>query len=227
MRSFQKLAFFIVLLAFVGIGIPFSAEAGTSAVSGEINLEGQWPIAPSGSEDNNLQVEGAFILREKSGLDFFSPVSATITVSSGQWTANPRVSTYSDVSSSEWTTFIIDVTIPANAIAGENSQYTVTIRFEGQVSSDEVSKGFVVNIISATGDDDTDDDDDEQPVENDNPDEDKSFPIWPVFLLGLIAVVVVGGIWAYRNVEIVRETDGKRRIYLREKDTGRIFGKDR
>ena len=77
------------------------------------------------------------------------------------------------------------------------------------------------------GDDNPPDDDDGNQTTDQSGDQSNGFPIWPVFLLGLIAIAVVGGIWAYRNVEIVRETEGRRRDSLREKDTGRIFGKDR
>ena len=203
------------------------ADSNPAAVTGDINLENDWPIAPTGSEDNILEVKGAFILTEKSGLDLISSVTATISVSSGTWDAAPRVSTYEDVTPNQWTNFIIDVSVPPDARPGENSPYTVTVRFEGQVSEDEVSKGFVVTILSAGGDDNPPDDDDGNQTTDQSGDQSNGFPIWPVFLLGLIAIAVVGGIWAYRNVEIVRETDGRRRVYLREKDTGRIFGKDR
>jgi hypothetical protein len=223
-----RIYFPVLLLITAGVVImnTTSGLSGPAAVSGEINMENQWPVVPKDGEPTVLAVQGSFILNEKTGLDLFGPVAATLTVSSGQWDAEPRITTYGDVTPGEWVNFMIDITIPEDARAGENSPYTVTVRFEGQVGEDEVTGGFVVTIMSATGDDDTSgpDDDDSQ---GNNTVEAKGFPIWPVFLLGLIAILVVSGIWAYRNVEVVRETDGKRRIYLREKDTGRIFGKDR
>ncbi len=226
MRRSFSFPIMVLVTALLNVACLTGAFSSPSSISGDINLENQWPIAPLKDEETVLQVQGAFILTEKSGLDLISPVTATISVSSGQWDAVPRVSTYSDVTPNEWTNFIIDITIPIEARTGENSPYTVTVSFEGQVSNDEVTAGFVVTIISVTGDDDTVDDDSE-PSEGNNDQENNGFPIWPVFLLGLIAVLIIAGIWAYRNVEIVRETDGRRRVYFREKDTGRIIGKDR
>jgi hypothetical protein len=226
MRRSFTFPIMVLVAVFLNVACLTGAFSSPSAISGDINLENQWPIAPLKGEETVLQVQGAFILTERSGLDLISPVTATVSVSSGQWDAVPRVSSYSDVTPNEWTKFIIDVTIPPEARSGENSPYTVTVRFEGQVSNDEVTAGFVVTIISVTGDDDTVDDD-VDPSDTGNDQENKRFPYWPVFLLGLIAILVIAGIWAYRNVEIVRETDGRRRIYLREKDTGRIIGKDR
>lgn len=226
MRRSFTFPIMVLVSVFLSVACLTGAFSSPSAISGDINLENQWPIAPLKDEETILQVQGAFILTERSGLDLISPVTATVSVSSGQWDAVPRVSTYSDVTPNEWINFIIDITIPTEARTGENSPYTVTVRFEGQVSNDEVTAGFVVSIISVTGDDDPVDDD-TKPSDGNEDQENNGFPIWPVFLLGLIAILVIAGIWAYRNVEIVRETDGRRRVYLREKDTGRIIGKDR
>jgi len=227
MRFRTSLQLLILLVAAIHPILIQEADSDPSTISGDVNIENDWPIAPIGSEETILEVKGSFILTEKTGFDLISPVTATVSVTSGKWNAVPRVSTYEDVAANQWISFIIDVSIPPDARAGENSPYTVTVRFEGQVSEDEVSKGFVVNILNAGGNDNPSND----PVGNQTMDQrgedSKGFPIWPVFLLGLIAIAVVGSIWAYRNVEMVRETDGKRRIYLREKDTGRIFGKDR
>jgi len=49
--------------------------------------------------------------------------------------------------------------------------------------------------------------------------------LWPIFIVIIVIGLVIAGIWAKKNLEFVREEDGSRRVMLREKDTGHIFGR--
>ena len=224
--NFRMLYFAIISLIIISVPSLQVSSAGPSDISATVQLESDWTIALADEGETPLAAEGAFVLNEKSGWDLIGEVTATLSVSEGQWEAHPRQAVYADVTVDAWQTFMIDVTIPEEASPGQSSAYTVKILLEGQVSSDEVTAGFIVTVIAANanGDEPADDDDG-----SDVPDvsDGGSFPLWPVFLLGLIAVAAFVGFWAYKNIEIVREVDGRRKIYLREKDTGRIFGKEK
>jgi hypothetical protein len=224
--SSRSILFVITVLSMVFLS--GTSSAGHSALAGEVQLaNNNWEIAKAEDGETILPVEGAFMVTEKSGLDIIGEVTATISVSTGQWQAEPRQVVYNDIPVDAWQTFVIDVTIPEDESPGMTSSYSISIYLEGQVSEETLTQGFVVTLMSESGDDD-DTDPDDNGASNDNDGEGgSSFPIWPLFVLGLIVLLVFVIIWAYRNIEVVREVDGRRKLYLREKDTGRIFGKDR
>ncbi len=224
--NFRMLCIAMISLIIFSVPSLHFSSAGPSDISATIQLESDWEVALVDEEETPLAIEGAFVLNEKNGWDIIGEVTATLSVSEGQWEAHPRQTVYVDVDVNAWQTFMIDVTIPEEASPGQSSAYTVKILLEGQVSSDEVTAGFIVTVISANANNDEPNDDDNVP-DSPNVSDGGSFPIWPVFLLGLIAVAAFFGFWAYKNIEIVREVDGRRKIYLREKDTGRIFGKEK
>lgn len=217
-----------ILLCLTLTLIQLPADGSPESISAEIQMNNSWEVAFDEGDDFVYTVDGSFILTERTGLDRLTPVTATLSVSEGQWDATPRQTVYNDVGVDNWETFSIDLEIPGDASAGQSSSYTVTIVFQGQTSETTETTGFTVLLSSASTDDD---DDNTGNGDEDSVDEPAAsgggFPIWPVFVLGLMVLLVFAGIWAYRNIEIVREVDGRHKIYLREKDTGRIIGKER
>ena len=216
-----------IMVVLMLAAIPMVIDGSPESIDAEIQMNNSWEAAVEEGEDAVLTVDGSFILTERTGLDRITPVTATLSVSEGQWDATPRQTVYNDVGTENWVTFSIDLTIPEDSKAGQSSSYTVTILFQGQTSEITETAGFSVLLTSASDDDgDNDGNGDEDSIDNAGA-SNGGFPIWPVFVLGLIILLVFAGIWAYRNLEIVREVDGRHKIYLREKDTGRIIGKEK
>jgi len=214
---------FVITSSFLSSG----AMGGVQNIDGEIQINSEWPVIPLEEEETVLLIEGSFMVTEKSGLDIPFTVTATLSLSEGRWEASLRQTEYQNVNEGEVWPFAIDMVIPQDAQVGESSSYTVTLTLKDQISETSTQASFVVRLISSdtgsgggnsgtvpgnvTSSDGTS----------------RAFPIWPLFVLGLVFIGVAAGIWAYRNLEVVREVDGKRRIYLREKDSGRIIGRDR
>ncbi|HHD15475.1 MAG: hypothetical protein DRN37_08020 [Thermoplasmata archaeon] len=214
---------FVITSSFLSSG----AMGGVQNIDGEIQINSEWPVIPLEEEETVLLIEGSFMVTEKSGLDIPFTVTATLSLSEGRWEASLRQTEYQNVNEGEVWPFAIDMVIPQDAQVGESSSYTVTLTLKDQISETSTQASFVVRLISSdtgsgggnsgtvpgnvTSSDGTS----------------RAFPIWPLFVLGLVFIGVAAGVWAYRNLEVVREVDGKRRIYLREKDSGRIIGRDR
>lgn len=218
----------LVLLVLFSLADLPGSDGAPEQVEGDIEMNKEWPLIPNEEGETVMEIIGSFTLSTKSLQDAPWPVTATLSVSEGQWDATPRQTEYIIEETGTWERFYIDVVIPQEVMTGESSSYTVTIHFQGRFSDSTAQEGFLVRIESGSMDDQPTDTDDENDTSTEGDLKDSgSFPIWPIFLLILIVALVIVGIWAYRNIELVREVDGKKRIYLREKDTGRILGKDR
>lgn len=218
----------ILLMSFLMILVIPASNAGPNEVGGSIDINEEWPIVPNEEGDTVMEIVGSFTLDTKTLQDSLSSVTATLSLSEGQWEASLRQTEYIIEDTDTWERFYIDLIIPTDAMVGQSSTYTVTVQFQGRFSESSAQDGFTVRVDSGTMDDDTvtTDTDSDTGGEGDLKSS-TNFPLWPIFLLILIVAIVIVGIWAYRNIEIVQETDGKRKIYLREKDTGRILGRDR
>jgi hypothetical protein len=228
LKRYRNILISISLMMFL-VPVLFSggSQAAPTSVSGSIELNDMWPYFPEDEGQETIEIVGSFTISEKSLQDAPFPVTATVTLSPGQWEASLRQSVYEIEETGTWERFYIDVTIPEGVKTGESSSYAVSIHFQGRFSDSSAQAGFTVKIESGSMDDDISDDDDDDGNSEGDLQNTGSFPIWPIFLLILIIALIIAGIWAYRNIEVVREVDGKRKIYLREKDTGRILGRDR
>jgi len=110
------------------------------------------------------------------------------------------------------------VKVPFDVKDGATQTFSVRLTLTNQLSSasDQASFSVVVQREEVA-------DDDDGPLGLPG---DSSVPILPILFIGAILVfVAVAGVWISKNIEIVREVGGRRRIFFREKGSGRILGK--
>lgn len=204
------------------------ASAGPFAVSGDINIPSDTPIEKVSDNVTIVRVQGGFAINEKTFPHTFASIDAELSISMGNWEALLSQTTWSNVQRGEDNPFTVTITVPRDATIGMTASYTLYLVFTDTTGAEvgTTQENFMVRVdrVSISGNDDDDDigldDDDDLNVS-----EDESIPILPIFGIGVLIVIVVGLIWFFKNYELVRETEGERKIHLREKDTGRILGK--
>ncbi|MFW3146607.1 MAG: hypothetical protein ACMUIE_07325 [Thermoplasmatota archaeon] len=207
----------------------FSSTAGNSAplsVVGDISIPADVPASGSSENVTRVVVEGHFVVTEKNGADAVLPISASLSISSGAWDASLSKAQWDNVQRMEENSFTVTVTVPGGVSVGDSASYQLNVRFVNSLGQESGSAQAPLTVRVDTmeegvDDDDGDDDDGSNIIKDD------SMPLWPIFIIGVVVVLIAGAFWFFKNYEIVRELDSERKIRLREKDTGRIIGKDR
>jgi len=187
---------------------------GTVAVDG---LSG--PVRVSSSNETNLIVTGFVRLDEKRTPLSQGDVNVRLDLEGGgEWTASVEPGSIPDMEVGIHYNIRIAIRIPPSHVGGQSQSYLVTAVFEDNLGSVQTSDQFVVMTEVDEGGDGGN-----STVNVPNPE--RGFPIWILFPAGILFLLVLAGIWAYRNLEFVRERGGGRKIYLREKDSGRVLKK--
>lgn len=194
-------------------------DSSPEAITAEIDLQSQVNVVPNQSNETTVSISGTFYIETKSGVDQ-ADTDASLSVSGGPWTANINPRSFQSVEKQVFYDFTVTVVVPQDANAGESGSYTVEIVFSNLFgSSDPETAPLRITLEEGpqVGDDDGNGGNATVPQTP------KSFPYWLIFLGGIVILVAIGVVWAVRNLEIVRETSGDRRIMLREKDSGKVF----
>lgn len=213
-------AVLIVLVTLDGL----STDASPSSVSGDISIPSDTASEKVSNNETDMVVQGNFAITEKTISDAIVPTDASLSISDGTWEAKLSRMNWDNVQKGEENPFTVTVTIPKDATLGMRSSYTLYLVFTDGFGNEvgSTQEDFMVRVDKVVNGDDDDDTIDDEGVKIT---EDKSIPFIPIFLGGVILALIVGLIWFFKNYEVVREVDGDRKIYLREKDTGRILGR--
>jgi hypothetical protein len=224
MKSTILVAAAVLLSIFIFPASSQPVSAGPTGITATIEIPPETRIV-MGNETTTVVVEGYFAMLEKSGLETVGTISASLEISGGEWSNSLSQTFWANVERNNNYDFTVSVDIPGGVSAGQSESYNLVLTFYNQLDQQvgSTSKGTLVvvdSVIDNGGDDDGEDDDGTVPGE------DKSISlIIPIFIVGLLIGLIVALIWAKKNLEIVRSSDGRRRIMLREKDSGHIIGK--
>ncbi|MGA1819812.1 MAG: hypothetical protein ACMUHU_02265 [Thermoplasmatota archaeon] len=206
------------------MGTFFSAVHGSPAtVQATITIPEDNPITLIGNQTTSLEIQGFFVVDSVGIGDSFGGLTASMIVTGDEWNPTLSQTRWTDVEAQTEYSFMLTVTITGGASSGDSSSYTLTLTFSNSISNN-VGRSTATLVVRVEGvivnddDDDTGDDDDISPVE------DESLPLWPFFIAALLIGLIIVGVWAKMNLEIVHEEDGSRRIMIREKDSGHILG---
>jgi len=195
-----------------------------ATVQATITIPDDNPITLLGNQTTSLEIQGYFVVNSVGIGDSFGGLTASMIVTGDEWNPTLSQSRWTNVEAQTEYAFMLTVTIAGGARSGDSNSYTLTLTFSNSISNDVGSSTTtlvvrVEGVIVNGDDDDVDDDDDIAPVE------DESFPLWPFFVAAIVIGLIIVGIWAKMNLEIVHEEDGSRRIMIREKDSGHILGR--
>ncbi len=202
-------------------------EGGGKALMGTVGVDTpdiQVTIYPS--NETKVEITGYGMLQEQNGV--IVPLETSLRFYLGgesKWTATITPTSKIDgIQVDHPYEYRVIVTIPPGTTAGESETYTVNGLFEDRLETYEASAGFVIR--TAVVDTGNNNGGDLNSTAASPESDDGQNTILIVFIIGLLVILGAGGFWAYRNVEIVKDPNGDRRIYLREKDTGRPLHKD-
>lgn len=205
----------ILLLLALALG----ADAGPSAIGGDIDVPGEVTVQSRPGNDTDVSVAGTFRVTAKNGPDQFLRLTAALSASGGQWPTVVHPSLFEDVAVGTDYEFTISFSVPAGTLNGTHTAYSVTLLLTNVLGSSQIVDSFQVSVrtdIGGGGDDDGGGDPGGISVSD--------FP-WGllIFIGGLFIFLGLGIVWAYRNLELVREVGGRRRIMMREKSSGRLL----
>ncbi|MCK5773096.1 MAG: hypothetical protein KAH57_04855 [Thermoplasmata archaeon] len=203
------------------------AEGGGEALMGTITVDTPdvlVTIYPS--NETQVEITGYGMLEEQNGV--IVPLETSLRFYLGgdsQWAATiTPASTIDGIQVDHTYEFRVIVTIPPGTTAGESETYTVNGLFEDRLETYEASAGFVIR--TAVVDTGNNNGGGLNNTATSPESDDGQHTVLIVFIIGLLVILGAGGFWAYKNVELVKDPNGDRRIYLREKDTGRPFKKE-
>ncbi len=202
------------------------ADGGVRALSGVVEVDTpDVQVTIYASNETTVEITGFGMLEEKTGLNSLVQTSLRFSLDSGsRWPATiSPTGTIDDIEVNAFYDCRVTVTIPPGTQAGEMDTFTIIVVFEDVSTTYEASASFVLRTaIVDTGNNNGGDLNNtaSSPESDDGP-----HTILIVFIIGLLVILGAGGFWAYKNVEVVRDPNGDRRIYLREKDTGRPLRK--
>ena len=210
----RKICLALVLMLGLVLG-PAGVSAGHETVSAAVEVPPEVGSKAGRSNDTIIVIDGSFTVT-MSGPDQFLTLTGELSVSQGVWPAGISPSTFSNLIQGERYAFTINVTVPAGSDLPGTGSYVVKLTLSNLLGSTSVEEAFIVKVEPQGAVD----------VEDGGilPRFNGGFP-WGmvIFVLGLVFLMVLGVIWALRNLEMVREIEGRRRIMLREKRSGRIL----
>lgn len=206
----------IILVLLIGLVLGHAGvSAGHEAVSATIEVPPEVGSEAGRFNDTIIVIEGSFTVA-RSGPDQFLTLTGELSLSLGVWPAMITPSTFSNLVQGERYTFTINVTVPAGSDLPGTGSYLVKLTLTNILGSTSVEEAFIVKVEPQGAVDEED--------VGILPRFKGGFP-WGImiFVLGLLFLIVLGVIWAFRNLELVREIGGRRNIMLREKKSGRIL----
>ncbi len=212
--------FLLAVISLFCIMSATSVNGAPSTISGDIEVQPEWQVFVEGRNDTILNIDGQFRVAEKNGLDTLLDLTATLGVTGGDWKAQLSKTTYPNVVPGEIYPFKVVVTVPFDVKDGAAQTFSVKLTLTNQLNTAQVQASFTVTVQR-----------EEVPDDDDGPlglPSGSSIPLLPIlFVAAVLVFAAVFGVWVSRNIEIVREVGGRRRIFFREKGSGRILGKRR
>ena len=202
-------------------------EGGGKALMGTVGVDTpDVQVTIYASNETTVEITGFGMLEEKTGLNSLVQTSLRFSLDSGsKWPATiSPTGTIDDIEVNAFYDYRVTVTIPPGAQAGEMDTLTIIGVFEDVSTTYEASASFVLR--TAVVDTGNNDGGDLNSTATSSESDDGQNTILIVFIIGILVILGAGGFWAYKNVELVKDPNGDRRIYLREKDTGRPFKKE-
>ncbi len=203
------------------------ADGDVRALSGVVEVDTpDVQVTIYASNETTVEITGYGMLEEKTGLNSLVQTSLRFSLDSGsRWPATiSPTSTIDDIVVNAFYDYRVTVTIPPGTQAGEMETFTIIGVFEDVSTTFEASASFVLR--TAVVDSGNNNGGDINNTASSSESDDGPPTVWIVFAIGLLALLGAGGFWTYKNVEIVKDPNGDRRIYLREKDTGRPFKRE-
>ncbi|MGA1866298.1 MAG: hypothetical protein ACMUFK_02390 [Thermoplasmatota archaeon] len=192
-------------------------------VQADLSIPPETSLTLRENKTAEIDIDGFFTVTSMGPLDAVGGLTANLEITGNGWDPQLSQTVWTDVQVQTDQSFVVSLTIGPDTVTGDRNSYTLTLTFSNSISGAVVGTEntvMSVNIEDILDDGDRDDDDDGSPII-----EDESLPLWPFFLGAIVVGLVVMAIWAKLNLEVVREEDGRRHIYIREKDSGRIFGR--
>jgi len=205
-----------VLCLLMMISAPASSDP--SAVDGEIDLPQE--VIVQGHEGNGtiVVVMGSFTVTAKNGADQILRLGGSLSIAGDDWPATIEPSTFSDLTVGTPYEFSIVFTVPAGTASDTMTSYSVTLVLQNVLGNTQIADSFQATVEQRR------DDGDGGGGVLDELRGDVEVP-WGllIFFGGLWVFMALGVVWAYRNLELVREVGGRRRIMMREKGSGRLL----
>jgi len=161
-------------------------------------------------------IRGTFEVTALTGADQFLALTGEVSVTGGIWSATVDPSVYESIEESTVYEFDVRVQVPSDAAKGESSVHLITLRLSNVRVDQEFTSLTTVRLAGSSGEGEMDD----APFLVRS--EDIPWGI-VIFIVGLVFLLALGIVWAVRNLEMVREVGGSRRIMLREKESGRLI----
>lgn len=213
----RSAAAFLALIILMTASSP-AVFGSPSVVQGSISVDSPVEIVPNKANETTVSIPGSFRVDSKNGPDTLLVTDAGLSISGGTWSAALSETHWEGIEEGRIYTFTITVIIPAGSAAGESVTYTLTLVFSNILGSStpETTPLNIVLMRIPNGDNDPDDGPDDNDTA-DQPDVGNPFPIWIIFVGGLVVLLAGGAVWAFRNLEMVREDDGGRRIMMKER----------
>jgi hypothetical protein len=209
----------ILILLMITISSP-SISGRPSAVEGSISIDRTVQIVQNRMNETEVEVTGTFRVDSMDRPDQTFTTSADLDIDGELSTASLSQYHWDSVEEYRIYTYTVIVIIPADSPIGPYDTYTLTLEFTNMLGTSDTdpAKMTIELITRSNGGENSDD----GPQGNNTADESSvgnPFPIWIIFVGGLVVLLVGGAVWFYRNVEIVREEDGGRRIMMKERKT--------
>ncbi|MGA1822239.1 MAG: hypothetical protein ACMUIG_06910 [Thermoplasmatota archaeon] len=210
-------AAFLVLILLVS-GLSPYVFGSPSSVEGSISIDRTVKIVQNRINETEVFVPGTFRVDNMDLQDQPLITSADLSISGEATSASLSQSHWDSVEEYNIYDFEVTVIIPADSPIGPYDTFTLTLTFTnllGTSTSDprQLSIDLIANPNNGGNPDDgPDDDGNVTTADVGNP-----FPIWIIFVGGLGILLAGGAVWVFRNVEMVREEDGGRRIMMKEK----------
>ncbi|MBN1390922.1 MAG: hypothetical protein JXA22_09815 [Candidatus Thermoplasmatota archaeon] len=199
-----------------------SASGEPQEVRGDIIVPAETHLTLRGNQTLELRLDGFFVVASAGPLDTVGGLSASLEISGSGWSPRSSQSRWTGVEVQTDYPFQVMLSIGPGAEAGESNSYTLTVTFSNSLTGTilgTASASMFVGIDEVLHDVDDDEDEEIYVVEDD------SIPLWPFFIGAIVIGLLIMGVWAKMNIQVVREDDGSRRIYLKERDSGRIIGR--
>jgi hypothetical protein len=208
----------IIVLLLLSIASSPAVFGSPTTVAGSISIDSPVEIVPNRNSETPVNIPGSFRVDTKDGPDTLLTTSADLSISGGSWTASLSETHWEDIQEGMIYQFTVTIVLPNGTTAGESSTFTLALVFTNLLgtSTPETAPLNIILMQMPNGDNDPDEGPDDNST-TEIPSVENPFPIWIIFIVGLIILLLIGFIWALRNLQMVVEDDGGRRIMMKER----------
>ena len=186
----------LVLISLISMVLSQGVEGSPKVLQGTVVVDDlSGPVRVTSSNETNLIVAGFVRLDEKRTPLSQGEVNVRLDLEGGgEWAASLEPGSIQDMEVGIHYNIRIAITIPPSQVGGQSQSYSVTAVFEDNFGSVQATDQFVVMTEV-----DEDGGGGNNTVNVPNPE--RGFPIWILFPAGILFLLVLAGIWAYRNLE--------------------------